>query len=263
MDSMNNKGRNMGKKVSSLLSSVGNAFNPFGESSNVFLGILPTISRPLASTSVNEDAFGRKIFKEDFPGKPSPGYLRTSEKSNPVSQGVAELINKLTGGSEFVKGGVSPTGDAIDYLAKQYAGGLGREITGAIKFGSALNKGDRLEVNQIPVISKYLGTSDRRGAVARNFYDNVNDISKYNFEYKSYLDANKEARADFILRKYPEAELHSEAQALIRTISKMNKAREQRVKENAPKSELRALENEQFLLMRQFNREVERVKKTR
>jgi hypothetical protein len=130
-----------------------------------------------------------------------------------------------------------------------------------VKFGSALSKGEPLEVNQIPVISKYLGTSDRRGAVARNFYDNVNEIAKYNFEYKSLLDANKEARADLILRKYPETEMHSEAQGLVRAISKISKMREQREKENAPKSELRALENDQLILMRNFNREVSRMKR--
>jgi hypothetical protein len=263
MDAMNNKGRNMGKKVSSLFSSVSNAFNPFGESSNVFLGMLPTLTRPAASVSVNEDAFGRKIHKEAQPGKPSPGYLRSKENASPVGQGMAQLINKLTGGSEFVQGKLSPTGDDIDYLAKQYAGGLGREITGAIKFGSALSKGEPLEVNQIPVISKYFGTSDRRGAVARNFYDNVNDIAKYHFEYKSYSDTDRDAKADSVMRKYPEAELHTEAQALVRSISKISKIHEQRAKENAPKSELRALENEQFLMMREFNAEVAKTKRKR
>jgi hypothetical protein len=263
MDVMNNKSRNMGKKVSSLFSSVSNAFNPFGESSNMFLGVLPTLLRPGASVSVNEDAFGRKIHKEAQPGKPTPGYLRSKENASPLGQGMAQIINKLTGGSEFVQGKWSPTGDDIDYLAKQYAGGLGREITGAIKFGSAISKGEPIEVNQIPVISKYFGTSDRRGAVARNFYDNVNDIAKYNFEYKSYVETDRDAKADSVLRKYPEAELHTEAQALVRSISKISKMHEQRAKENAPKSELRALENEQFLMMREFNAEVAKMKRRR
>ena len=263
MDAMNNKGRNMGKKVSSLFSSVSNAFNPFGESSNMFLGVLPTLMRPAASVSVNEDAFGRKIHKEAQPGKPTPGYLRSKENASPLGQGIAQVINKISGGSEFVQGKWSPTGDDIDYLAKQYAGGLGREITGAIKFGSAISKGEPLEVNQIPVISKYFGTSDRRGAVARNFYDNVNDIAKYNFEYKSYSETDRDAKADSVLRKYPEAELHTEAQALVRSISKISKMHEQRAKENAPKSELRALENEQFLMMREFNAEVAKTKRKR
>jgi hypothetical protein len=263
MDVMNNKSRNMGKKVSSLFSSVSNAFNPFGESSNMFLGVLPTLLRPGASVSVNEDAFGRKIHKEAQPGKPTPGYLRSKENASPLGQGMAQLINKISGGSEFVQGKWSPTGDDIDYLAKQYAGGLGREITGAIKFGSAINKGEPIEVNQIPVISKYFGTSDRRGAVARNFYDNVNDIAKYNFEYKSYVDTDRDGKADAVIRRYPEAELHTEAQALVRSISKISKIHEQRAKENAPKSELRALENEQFLMMREFNAEVIKMKRKR
>lgn len=262
-DQMNNNGRNMGKKVTSLFSSIGNAFNPFGESSNIFLSIVPTIAKPLASVSVNQDVFGRKIHKESTPGKPSPGYLRTSEKSNPFSQGMAEAINWMTGGGQFKQGAISPTGDDIDYLATQYAGGLGRELKGIYKAGAKAFKGEALDVNEIPVISKYFGTSDRKGAIARNFYDNVNNIAAYAYEHKNLLATDQDLKASKLENKYPEYELNAYGQKLVRSISALNKQHERLSKEKGSASELKAIEADQLELMKEFNAEVDRMQRRR
>jgi hypothetical protein len=257
LDIMENKGRNASKKISSLVGSIAQTFNPLGESSNLWLSFLPSLTQPLAAVATNKDRLNRPISKAEQPGKPSPGYLRSTEKATSFSNAFAEMINSITGGSEFEKGALSPTGNDLDYLASSYITGLPQQI---YKTGDIATSGKETPVSQMPIISNFIGQTDTKSNIAHSFYENVNEIAKHHYAYEQNNLNDKESKADKIERDYPELHLHKQGQKLVHTIAKLNKLHAKMVADNEPKSDIKEVEDRIIEIMKDFNSDIKEAK---
>jgi len=122
----------------------------------------------------NKDSFGRPIFKADQSLKPTPGWQRTRDSASTFSKGLAWFLNYVSsGGEEFDKGFISPTGDQLDYLMGQAAGGIGREAKRLVELGVNKIEGEETPAYRVPLANRFLGETKTDAAVSARFYDNI------------------------------------------------------------------------------------------
>jgi len=245
------------RKVTDLMEAVVSSFNPLGGGNAIQIS-MPTIADPIANVIMNRDAFGRPISKEDRATSPSPGYLRSRESAGEISKGIAEFINYISLGSEFNKGGFSPTGDDINYVVKQYLGGVGREIGRAAEYVAGTSKGEAVEPYKIPILGKIYGDLNAPASVANKFYVNVTEMAKHENELKG-LAPRGEAPA--YLRDNPSARYVKDANRLENEISKLNKTKKQLFDKNPDDERIQRIDDQKLRMMKTFNDRVRQVER--
>ena len=244
-----------GKRLAQITGIVFDTLNPLG-SSDFAQTIAPTIFDPIVAVlATNKDAFGRQIHREARPNQPSPGWTRTRENASTLSKALAYGINYISGGGEHGIGYASPTGDDIDYLAGQYAGGAAREVMRAGRFVGALFGDEPIPSYRVPVVGKAYGDSEAPVTVKDKFYQNVNQLAQYENELK--MMKNDYASKTEYKRNHPETSLITDANNLENQISRLNKyKKEQLEKEQTPytKSEIKRIEEQKIRMMTNFNK---------
>ena len=141
------------------------SFSPIGfEQSEELYGLVaknvtPTILRPVASISLNENFMGGPIFKENMPfGTPKPDSALYFRSTPEVFKALAKGLNEGTGGSEFRSGAVDLSPDVMQFLVGYYGGGAynfftSRAPNAAVKWA----QGVELEDREIPFYRKLHG----------------------------------------------------------------------------------------------------------
>ncbi|MCC4269220.1 LPD5 domain-containing protein [Marinobacter nauticus] len=141
------------------------SFSPIGfEQSEELYGlvaknIMPTILRPVASISLNENFMGGPIFKENTPfGTPKPDSALYFRSTPEMFKALAKGLNEATGGSEFRSGAVDLSPDVMQFLIGYYGGGAynfftSRAPNAAVKWA----QGVELEDREIPFYRKLHG----------------------------------------------------------------------------------------------------------
>ena len=254
LDTVQGKDVQFGKKVPQFLASILNSFSPLGATTeNLLLAPVPTLLRPPAAVLMNKDQFGRPISREDTRAQPSPGYLRSSQAASEVGNLAAYIINKVTFGSDFEKGYASPTGNDLDYIVKQYTPGIFKEIRDAAKFSIDSTRGDVVNVGQVPLLNKLVGSASDTTNDSRKFYDNVTQVNKHYYNYKNSLDNDNDVAADSLLNRHPEIELNGFANSLVKQIARLNKEKMRITKEGGSRAEIQEIERDKLELMREFN----------
>jgi len=169
----------MAGKISDASSVIVDAVNPFG--GGTFLQtIAPTFLDPAVALAENKDSFGRPIFKEDQSLKPKPGWQRTRETASEFSKELSYFINYIsTGGEEFSKGFLSPTGDQLDYLIGQAAGGIGRELKRTGELIANKVSGEETPAYRVPLANRFFGETKTDAATSARFYDNVTMLADH------------------------------------------------------------------------------------
>jgi hypothetical protein len=168
-------------------------------------------------------------------------------------------INYLTGGGEDGIGLVSPTADQLDYLAKEYAGGVGREITKAVRYVGKKIEGEEIPSYSVPIAGKLYGELDTPSAAADKFYKNVKAMAEHEGTIKrikerkgdesEYRKENKEATARLINRaNYVETE-----------VARYNKEIRALYKKEAPERDIKAKKEKRDAVMKAYNEEVRRA----
>lgn len=103
-------------QLASLATVLADAFNPLGGSAPALQIAAPTVLDPFVALAQNKDWTGRPIYVENFSAlNPEPGFKRTKDSATAWAKGFAEAINAISGGTQYVPGGWSPTPDQIDY----------------------------------------------------------------------------------------------------------------------------------------------------
>jgi hypothetical protein len=234
-------------------------FNPLG-GGGFFQTISPTFADPFASLYANKDSFGRPIYKEDQSTNPQPGWMRTRENATEVSRKLSWLLNYISsGGMEYTKGNISPTGDEIDYLAGQITGGLGREIK---KIGGALSskiEGEEIPSYKMPIVSRLYGETQTPAATSSRFYENVTRMA----EHESEITNRMKNGQDFskYMEKYPESILWEYANQTENAVSQINSDRRKMKELGADKVALKMQDEMKTELMKQFNESVRQARK--
>lgn len=250
-------GDNIAKNVSNMFSVAASSFNPLGGESLVQTAA-PTVLDPAVSLYGNVDAFGRPIYRADRPGKPVPGYLRSTEGSTEFSRQIAKALNYMSGGTEFQKGEISPTADHIDYLAGQIGGGTFREARKVGEFISNQITGEETAPYRVPLAGRFMGDTGSEANVRNKFYQNIQTMAAYEAEIKGRM---KQGTAGEFLKEHPEARFYQAANTVENQINQMNKMRKQLIERGASKEQLKQLNDRKIEVMRQFNDQYERATK--
>ena len=243
------------ERLFQLMSVTVDAFNPVGAVGLSAQTFTPTVADPFVALGENRDWTGKPIAREDFSSlNPTPGHSRAKDTASIISKTLSEGLNWLSGGTEYTKGKLSPTPDQLDYLFGQVGGGVWREGS---KFQQSISSGftgEELPPYKIPVIGRFYGSTGSQASKSALFYRNLKQLNAHEAEIEGRQKAGQDP-SDYI-RDNPDSELYQAANRIEREISKRMKQKRQMVKDNAPKSDVKDLENEMAELMHEFNQEV-------
>jgi hypothetical protein len=163
-------------------------------------------------------------------------------------------LNWLSGGSNYKPGIFSPTPDQLDYLIGQVTGGLGREAMKVEQTITSTITGEELPTYKIPVFSRFYGSSEGQSSQGNAFYGNLKDINEHEAEIKGRRKAG-EPIGDYI-RENPEARLFQYANKVERQVSALRRQRRELLKKDAPREQIKAIDDRLTNVMRQFNERV-------
>lgn len=245
-------GTNAATRITDLLGSYVDSFNPIGTSGFTLQTLLPTALDPLSALAENKDYTGSDIAKQDRTSlAPTPGFTRTRDSASALSKWLARDINALTGGTDYVPGTVSPTPDQLDYLIGQATGGIGREAMKAEQSLQSVYTGEDLPTNKIPLVSNFYGNADNSAAVASKFYNNVLKMNLYKAEIDGETEHDQDP-TDYV-NSHPGSELADFAEQEYTDIEKLIKERRDMIHNGAGREDVRSISSDITERMRGFN----------
>jgi hypothetical protein len=250
--------KNPAKRTAEMLGVMLGAFNPIGNAGLSTQTIAPTLVDPIVGIFENRDTFGRPIAKEDRATNPTPGYTRSRDTASELSKGLSYFLNYATsGGSKYQKGWLSPTPDQLDYLFGQATGGIGREVMKTEQAITSLVTGEELPSYKVPLVGKFYGDTESQAAQSNRFYENVTKMANHENEIKG-RQKNRESVTDYY-NDNPEARLYSQANTIENEITKLNKQKKDMIARNAPKEQIKRVEERKTLIMKRFNDRVRKL----
>jgi len=248
------------KRMSSIFGSVIGMFNPLGNAGWSAQTITPTVLDPVIALTENVDWTGKPIAKEDISSlNPTPGYTRARDTATIVGKGLSEFLNYASGGTKYTPGGISPTPDQIDYLMGQFTGGVGREFMKLEQFGRSQVTGEDLPIYKVPLVGRFVGDTQGLAAERNRFYNNIIQLNKHELEIKGRRE-NRENVQEYLTNN-PDARLFSYANQVERNIQTLRKRRDALLKRDAPKDQIKAVENQIAAQMKRFNDRVAEAQK--
>ena len=255
------KDKTAGKQFASLFSVLADAFNPLGGSSPPLQIISPTVMDPFVALAQNKDWTGRPIYRENRSGlDPDPGFKLSKDSATPWAKLGAEMINAITGGTQYTPGGWSPTPDQIDYVIGQITGGVGREAGKVAATAAAPFTGEELPAYKIPLVGRLYGNTSGASGQSQKFYENITRANEAENEIKGRLKAGL-GIADFLQDNPQAVALAAQGNAAERQASLLRKMRSEIVERGGPDKAARVREvNERIAaVMRGFNRQVDQL----
>lgn len=239
---------------------IAGAFNPLG-GGNIFTAdgalrtVAPTVIDPVIEVLSNKNFAGTAIEREGYGNDPRPGFERAREGTlrAPTGQAyleISRILNKVSGGTEYEAGRVSPTPEMVRYLAQVVGGGLLREIEKTVNTSIAMSKGEDTKPTGLPVFGRFYGEVDDASVQRSRYYDNLTAIEKAEkliraAEKKGDLDA-----ADRIEADKPEAMLKKEKNRAVKDLRELNKEAMETVGDSEA---IKALDEERTAVMRELN----------
>ncbi|MDF0750270.1 hypothetical protein NLU14_08510 [Marinobacter sp. 71-i] len=181
-----------GDAASNVVMAALGSFSPIGfEQSEEIYGVVakniwPTILRPVASISLNENFMGGPIFKENFPfGTQKPDSALYFRSTPEAFKELAAGLNEATGGSEFRSGAVDLSPDVMQFLVGYYGGGAYDFFTSRTpNYVTKVLTGVEREDREVPfwrkIHGKVLPYEDQS-----IFYDRRNEINQLTSERKN------------------------------------------------------------------------------
>jgi hypothetical protein len=248
------------KRIGSILSATLDMFNPLGNAGWSAQTITPTVLDPVIALTENVDWTGKPIAKEDISGlDPTPGYTRARETASIVGKGLSEFLNYASGGTKYTPGGISPTPDQIDYLIGQFTGGVGREVMKVEQTLRSQVTGEDLPIYKVPLIGRFVGDTQGLAAERNRFYNNIIQLNKHEREIKGRRE-NRENVQEYLMDN-PDARLFSYANQVERNLQALRKRRDALLERDAPKEQVKAVENQIAVQMKRFNDRVAAAQK--
>ena len=196
--------------AASIVGAVWDAFNPLGEGT-LRQTVTPTIVRPFFDLGWDKDFAGNPIYPEaQMWDAWKPMSQRAFKGVSAQSKYVAEKLNEITGGTKYLSGGIDVTPEALDYITKQYAGGLGdflmKSASLAYKAGKAVGHvaapaeiaaPEKPEPREIPFVRKFYA-KPLENATKGMFYIKMNDLRAFKAEHDDLLTTNPKAAKAFM-----------------------------------------------------------------
>ncbi len=198
-----NGGKGIGEAAGEILMSILGAFSPLGiaKSNSVDSSLVrsasPTVLKPLADLTANENFFGSKIFAEnmDF-DTPKPNSHLSMRSTNEVWKWIAEFMNDSTGGSAYRSGAVDISPDKMNYIFNYFMGSAGKFYSDIVTDGIKFAQDREIKTKEIPFVRKFVGEVDWRSGQGE-FYERKERIAQANEELKSINDPAERAAFRF------------------------------------------------------------------
>lgn len=244
------------KRVVSMLGMLADAFNPIGNSGLSIQTIAPTVIDPLVALTENRDWTGKPIARVSS-NKAIPGHSQWKDTATSMSKVIAEAVNWISGGDEYVAGAFSPTPDQIDYLIAQVTGGVGREISKVEQAGKAALSGEELPTYKTPLLGRFYGNAEGQASEGAAFYANVDKLNEIETKVKAMRKDGKMAEASEYLRSKPEAVLIFQVNAAERRIQQLKRDKRELIEQDASREQVRAKEVQITEVMARLNRAAE------
>ncbi|WP_025915782.1 LPD38 domain-containing protein [Herminiimonas sp. CN] len=239
-----------------LLGVITEAFNPIGGGGISVQGFTPTPAAPFVALAVDKDWTGKSISKPTF-DKLEPGYTRIKSTASAPAKMIAEAINYLSGGTEYVAGKASPTPDQIDYLFGQVTGGVGRELNKAAQSVTAIATGDDLPPHKIPLVSRFYGDSENAFSASNKFYANTTKLHEHDKEIKGRLE-DRQPIQEYIDNN-PDVSMIGYGKAVENQIKLLRNQRKQLEAENASRDQIKESNDAITRKMQEFNERMKEV----
>ena len=198
--------REMTEATMFMANSAFSSFSPisFGQSETmakyITKGFTPTVLKPFVEISTNETYFGSSVFREQFPvGAPKP-ESELAFRSPEMIQKIFSWMNKATGGSEQVPGGLDFNPDKFWYGLEYYIGGAGQFVTRSLGTGRDMfemmkeGKKVKMSANDFPFLRKVYGESSKYYD-SDSYTENSNLISQLYKERKESDDKRSDRYA--------------------------------------------------------------------
>jgi len=253
-------GKETQKRVIDVFALLVEAFNPIGTSGLSMQTLTPTAVDPLAALAENRDWTGKPIYREDFNKlAPTPGFTRTKDTATEMSKALARTLNIMSGGSEYRPGQINLTPDQIDYLVGQATGGVGREALKIEQTVGSLVTGEELPTHKVPLFGRLYGSVDGNTSQASRFYDNVTKMSGHEAEIRG-RSLHKQDTSEY-LEDNPEAKLWPQAKAYAEMVAKLRQQKRMLMERDAPREEIKRIEDQITGRMKAFNDSVKAAKK--
>jgi len=241
-----------GKRAVGLVDVLADIYNPLGGSGLSLQTIAPSVIDPFAALAENKDFSGRPIAKQSF-NKVTPGHALGRDTSSLMAQGMSQIINYATGGTEFTRGEVSPTPDQIDYLIGQVTGGVGREASKVSQTTQALATGQDLPWHKIPLVGRFYGDADSVSAKQSSYYNIMDGVRRHAAEVKGLRNEGRIAEAQAYIQENPEASMHIAANAAERQVKKLRDRMDDLKEQDAPRESIKELEDQMVSVMQRFD----------
>lgn len=229
-----NGGKDIGKRTFEAIGEVAGAFNPLG-GGNVFTAdgalrtVAPTVLDPIIEIGFNKNFAGSQIERgERGETDVRPGFARAKESTQRALTGQAYLgiskaINKLSGGTDYEAGLVSPTPERLQYLAQVAGGGLLRELEKTINLTDASLQGDEIKQNKIPVVGRLFGQVDEDAVNKSRYFEASKKFDKLQAGLKAAQKAGDADAVRKMLDANPELMLGPTQDRIAQQIAKLNK----------------------------------------
>jgi hypothetical protein len=241
-----------------VMSLFADAFNPMGSAGLSMQTLVPTVLDPLAALAENKDFSGRSIAKESF-NQATPGHALGRDSASALATWVAQAINFLSGGTQYVRGEFSPTPDQIEYLVGQATGGVGRELLKLQSTAKGLMDGDEVQPHKVPLLGRFYGDSDTPSAKQATFYGHMDSVRRHAEQVKGLrLDGNA-SEALAYAASHPEARLAFAARKASQDVQKMRELRRELELQGASKEAIRNIDQRMVQRMELFNELVGRT----
>lgn len=237
------------------------AFNPIGNAGLSMQTIAPTALDPIAALTENKDWTGKPIARVSS-NKALPGHTQWKDTATGFSKVVAEAINWVSGGNEYVAGAFSPTPDQIDYLIAQLGGGVAREAAKVQQTVSSTLSGEELPTHKIPLVGRFVGNAASQASQGSAFYANLNKLNELETEIKGLRKDGKFEEASQLIRQNPQAIMIPMANRAERDVQKLRREKRELIAKDASREEVRAKEEQITAVMARLNEAAARRKAT-
>jgi hypothetical protein len=252
--------KNTSKRIAQLVGVFADAFNPIGSAGLSIQTLAPTVIDPLVALSENRDWTGKPIAKKDFNSMaPTAGHTRTKDTATPWSKAISYGVNWITGGTDYKPGLVSPTPDQLDYVIGQVTGGVGREVSKVAQVLGSGFTGEELPMHKIPLVGRFVGTTEGQAAEASRFYNNLRELGEHKAEIDGLKKDRKGAELSAYLRANREARIVPMADKIQREVSKLNSLKRDQIEAGASRERVKLLEMQITARMRILNRKMKEL----
>jgi len=196
--------------TASIVTTFMDSFNPIGGTNSFANFISPTLLDPVVDLDRNKDFAGRNIAPPTIsgPGRASdPASQVYYNNTNPLFVGMADVINKISGGNVVRSGAVDFSPNQYEYVFDYVLGGLGTFASrSAFKTPGNIYKAmqgdwENVEMNDIVFLRKMVG-SIGNAEDRRQFYDNAEDVAVAKAEFDFHAKTGNGDGIKDVIRRY-------------------------------------------------------------